>query len=276
MDGSKACFSLDHEQLWEMRDSWDDTPKAGFQDYLKNPEKFFDGTYFRNEGKKINYYRTKLPGLSFSIEFEEEITEFYGELDYLTATAEITFTLRAGKKAHCTIYLDSNENLLKIKMDHGPCKFHASGWDMETGNLSVLKRWGYPSYTKEQDMETTHIYQPYSENGIAVLSACARGTEIYATLEAKLETGEDGRGTAAGELAEKNRRLLTRYQQDEEKFLQCHKQSWATYWDRSDITMPNNRLQQAYDAEMYKIFCNERADGFPVTLQGIWNNDFLS
>lgn len=37
--------------------------------------------------------------------------------------------------------------------------------------------------------------------------------------------------------------------------------------------MPNERLQQAYDAEMYKIFSNERENGLPVTLQGIWNND---
>ncbi|MDE7061000.1 MAG: hypothetical protein K2O71_05325, partial [Lachnospiraceae bacterium] len=92
VEKNRVCFAVDHEQLWEIRDSWGDEPKARFKDYLDYPEKFFDGTYFHNERREVNYYRTKLPGLSFFIEFPEEITEFYGELDYLTASSEIVFT----------------------------------------------------------------------------------------------------------------------------------------------------------------------------------------
>lgn len=273
VEGSRACFAVDHEQLWELRDSWEDTPKAGFQDYIENPEKFFDGTYFYNENKGINYYRTRLPGLSFSVEFAQEITGFYGELDFPTATSEIIFTLRGGKKAHSTIYLDSNENLLKIKVEGEPFCIHAAGWNTQVGNLSVLKAWGYPLYTTRQDAGTIHVCQPYSESGIAILSACAKGTEVYVTLDAAMDMKEKNPDAAAEEFMEKNSRLLACYRQDEEEFLRRHKQAWAAYWERADITVPNGRLSQAYDAEMYKIFSNEREGGLPVTLQGIWNND---
>lgn len=273
IEENRVCFAVDHEQLWEMRDSWGDAPKGNFKDYIENPEKFFDGTYFNNEKEGINYYRTRLPGLSFSVEFAEEITGFYGELDYPTAVSEIVFTLKNGKKVHCTVYLDSNENLLKIKVDGEKFKVYAAGWNTKIGNLSVLETWGYPPYTMAQDAGITHIYQPYSENGLAVLSVCERETEVYITLQAAMDIKEKDQNTAAKIFTEENHNLIIRYQEEEEKFLQCHKQSWAAYWDRADITMPNTRLQQAYDAEMYKIFCNEREDGLPVTLQGIWNND---
>lgn len=243
-----------------------------FKDYLNYPEKFFDGTYFRHEKKKINYYRTKLPGLSFFIEFPEKITGFYGELDYLTASSEIVFTLCGGKKVRSTIYLDSNENLLKIKVD-GEFQIHALGWNTEIRDLAVLKHWGYPQYTEKEKDGIIHISQPYSERGMAVLSAYARGTELYITLNAKMEIKEKSREVTAEEFTEENCQLITRYQKNEEEFLQRHQKSWRDYWERADITVPNTRLQEAYDAEMYKIFSNEREDGLPVTLQGIWNND---
>ncbi len=268
-----ACFAIDHEQLWETRDSWGEAPKGCFKDFIENPDKFFDGTYFNNEKQEVNYYRTKLPALSFSVEFAEEITGFYGELDYMTATSEIVFALHGGKKVHCTVYLDSNENLLKIKVDGAKFCIHASGWNMEAGNLSVLKKWGYPTYTTKQDSSITHIHQPFSENGLAVLSACAQGSEVYVTIQAVMDKKEKNMDVLAGELEEKNRSLITHYQKEEEGYILKHKQSWADYWDEADITVPNERLQQAYDSEMYKIFSNERESGLPVTLQGIWNND---
>ena len=35
-----ACFAIDHEQLWETRDSWGEAPKGCFKDFIENPDKF--------------------------------------------------------------------------------------------------------------------------------------------------------------------------------------------------------------------------------------------
>ena len=69
------------------------------------------------------------------------------------------------------------------------------------------------------------------------------------------------------------RALLSRYHAEEEDFWKAHKESWENYWSRSELQVPNERLQQAYDAEMYKLYSNERENALPVTLQGVWNND---
>ncbi|MBD5459366.1 MAG: hypothetical protein HDR26_00255 [Lachnospiraceae bacterium] len=269
--GNEICFAVDHMMLWETRDSGEDRPGGTFQDFMANPELFHNGTYFYSERKTVNYYRTRLPGLSLSFVLQDEITDFYGELDYRTAVSEITFTLRDGSKAACRIYMDSNVNLLKVETSGSETAVHAAGWDTARGNLSVLKDWGYPAYEKKQEGEITHVLQPYSEKGVAVLSAAANEKGAYVTLQALLETEETA--AAADRLTEENRALLTRYQAEEESFLKAHKESWEAYWSRSDLQVPNERLQQAYDAEMYKIYSNEREKVLPVTLQGVWNND---
>lgn len=309
--GREACFAVDHMLLWESRDSGEDKPGGTFQDFMAHPELFHDGTYFRGGERKGNYYRTRLPGLSLSLVLEDEITGFYGELDYRTALSETAFTLRDGSRAECRIYLDSNVNVLKVETDGRIAEVNAAGWDTERGNLSVLADWGYPGYTRVRRGEVLHVLQPYSEKGMAVLSVLVKENSVYATLQAVPEAGDSvataseagssvaavpesenhaaaasGEGTAAvadrlteepGSVTERlmkeNEALFARYREKEADFLNAHKASWEAYWEKSDIRVPNGRLQQAYDAEMYKIYCNEREGMLPVTLMGIWNND---
>lgn len=269
--GREACFALDHMLLWETRDSGEDRPGGTFQDFMANPELFHNGTYFQNENKGAGYYRTRLPGLSLSLVLKEEITGFYGELDYRSAVSEAAFILKGGSRVNCRIYLDSNVNLLKVEADGGVEAVRAAGWDTARGNLSVLENWGYPKYEEKRNGEVVHVLQPYSEKGMAVLSVLVKGNSVYAALQAVPET--EDREAGAGTLMEENQALVERYRAEEETFLKAHMASWEDYWSRSDIRVPNARLQQAYDAEMYKIYCNERPDVVPVTLQGIWNND---
>lgn len=268
--GKEVCFAVDHMMLWEMRDSGEDQPGGTFQDFIANPELFHNGTYFRSEIKEVNYYRTRLPGLSLSLVLKDEIVGFCGELDYRTASSEVTFTLRDGSKVDFRIYLDSNVNLLRVETDGDMAAVNAAGWDTTRGNLSVLDDWGYSKYEKRQDGEILHVLQPYSEKGLAVLSVTETEKGVYAALKALLETE---RSKAAERLTEENKALLVRYQAEEEAYQKAHRESWEEYWNRSDIRVPNERLQQAYDAEMYKIYSNERENVLPVTLQGIWNND---
>jgi len=270
--GNEVCLAVDHMMLWETRDSSEDRPGGTFQDFMAHPELFHSGAYFEGRNKEdIKFYRTRLPGLSLSLVLKDEIVGFYGELDYRTASSEITFTLRDGSRASCSIYLDSVVNVLKVEMDGCLTAVHAAGWDTARGNLSILEDWGYAGYEKKQEGEVTHVLQTYSEKGIAVLSVLADEKRVYASLQALLET--DSPEDAAVRLTEENRVLLERYQAREADFWKAHKESWEAYWSRSDVRLPDERLQQAYDAELYKIYSNERENVIPATLQGIWNND---
>lgn len=246
--GSTVRFAVDHMMLWENRDSTEDTPGG------------------------VPYYRTRLPGLSLSISLQDEIVGFYGELSYQTASSEVTFTLRDGIRVDCRIYLDSNVNLLRVEVNGELAAVDASGWDMAEEGLSVLKDWGYPEYEKRQSGGRIHVLQPYSANGLAALSVAVDQKGVSAILQACLEDGGD-MAAKAGRLMEENEALLIRYQAEKADLWQAHQRSWETYWARADIRVPDEQLQQAYDAEMYKIYANERPDVLPVTLQGIWNND---
>ena len=277
--GREVCFAVDHMLLWEGRDSGEDKPGGTFQDFMAHPELFHDGTYFRGGERKGNYYRTRLPGLSLSLVLEDEIAGFYGELDYRTALSEAAFTLRDGSRAECCIYLDSNVNVMKVEARGRITGVNAAGWDTERGNLSVLADWGYPGYTRVRRGEFLHVLQPYSEKGMAVLSVLVQENSVYATIQAVPEAGgnvataSEAGSSVAERLMKENEALLARYRAKEADFLNAHKASWASYWEKSDIRVPDRRLQQAYDAEMYKIHCNEREGMLPVTLMGIWNND---
>ena len=267
--GREVCFAVDHMLLWEGRDSGEDKPGGTFQDFMAHPELFHDGTYFRGGERKGNYYRTRLPGLSLSLVLEDEIAGFYGELDYRTALSEAAFMLRDGSRAECRIYLDSNVNVMKVEARGRITGVNAAGWDTARGNLSVLADWGYPGYTRVRRGEFLHVLQPYSEKGMAVLSVLVQENSVYAAIQAVPEA----EGSMAERLMKENEALLARYRAKEADFLNAHKASWASYWEKSDIRVPDRRLQQAYDAEMYKIHCNEREGMLPVTLMGIWNND---
>ncbi|HWT74945.1 MAG TPA: hypothetical protein VN258_09545 [Mobilitalea sp.] len=277
--GNSLRFSVDNVRLWETRDTTLDEPAAKFQDFVKNPELFHNGTYTKQTNLSEPWiYRTHLPGLSLNIALEDEITDFYGEIDYETASSDIRVTLKNGKEVNCFVYVDSNVNILKVQLDTTQSTVEIKGWETTTGNLSQLAAWNYPKYTKERDGQVTHVLQPYSERSLAVISLIEKPNHIYITLNADtLDMTEDAdtilNSCLKQELTKRNTELLNSYVQEEDVYKIAHNASWKKYWGRFDIKVPNDRLQHAFYTEMYKIYANERKTSWPVTLQGVWNND---
>lgn len=260
--------AVDHSCLWEMRDDGRDSPGGTFQDYISRPENFFNGAFFRDTGSKARYWRTRLPGLTFTLKLPLGIKDFYGELDLLKASSEMELTFEDNSATRVSAYLDANVNVLRIGADTGLLEPKIAGWDM-TGELKQLREWGYESCQKVTGGEICHVIQPYSEKGLAVLSMLTAGNGVYVTLKASMRTGKGD----SQSFCEENEALLREYLCKEADFLRDHQAVWEKYWSRSDIQVPSARLQRAYEAELYKIFCNEREGRMPVTLMGIWNND---
>jgi hypothetical protein len=102
--------------------------------------------------------------------------------------------------------------------------------------------------------------------------------DLYITLDADTQDIEETTKTIESsslkqELVEGNTLLLNKYVQNEKTFKAAHDDSWKEFWSRSDMSIPNERLQHAFYTEMYKVYANERKTSWPVTLQGVWNND---
>jgi alpha-L-fucosidase 2 len=58
-----------------------------------------------------------------------------------------------------------------------------------------------------------------------------------------------------------------------EKLRRQHEAWWADYWKVSALSIPDARLENLYYAEMYKLACSTRPNGWPITLQGLWTLD---
>ena len=242
---NSLVIAVDHSSLWETRDN---------------------GKEYKEEG---GIWGTRLPGLSFSLKLSEKLKEFYGELDLKEAFSTLVLTLESGRQEELSVYLDSNVNVLKLSFDSSRSKPLAAGWDLEKPGLEQLKKWSYRSYERIVKGDICHVLQPFSQKGLAALSMLTAENAVYVTLRAAMETEDKDKELFCRE----NEELLCAYRRQETTFFAAHLASWADFWSASDIKVPSARLQRAYEAELYKIFCNERETGMPVTLMGIWNND---
>lgn len=84
-------------------------------------------------------------------------------------------------------------------------------------------------------------------------------------LAVSIETGDQ---TEEADMAAVGTKLVQDYLDNRDAYLEAHRLDWKTFWDGFAVEVPNERLQEAFEQEMYKLYCNEREDSSPVTLQG--------
>lgn len=269
------CLSLDHTALWEMRDSLPDTPRANFATILQNKQRYKRGDaefVSPTDVFEHDFGRTKLPGLRISLLLPSAVTAFRCETDLRTATSSLALQLANGQTIAGEIHLNSQHNLLSVELTGDGAEatvLRADGWDLSLPALKALARWNYPPCTQRETDGLLEMRQGYSGDQTAVLLASGVKSpgrlSVLATLDAGVKDA-DGCVNAASA-------LLSDCRNDNGALRDAHLACWESFWNNSDIEVPNERLQDAYDLEMYKLYCNERMDSAPVTLQGVWNPD---
>ena len=272
----RLCVSIAHVGLWELRDTLPDEPKASFSQilqnkeaYLKgNPEYVVDTNIFEND-----IGRTRLPALAVELELPGTVASFYAETDLATAKTRIKLEFTDGRKAESLVWLDSHVNILGMELAGTEGKeltVHGKGWDLESPRLQTLKNWNYDPCVQEQEKDGFTVIQHFGNEMSAVLCGCQEVTEKGLFLAVGIETAHRSKEKT---LAEEGRKLAHTYVREKDTFLAEHEKDWAAYWNGFNITVPNQRLQEAFEQEMYKLYCNEREHSSPVTLQGVWNPD---
>ena len=265
---NRVCFSLDHIALWETRDCYDEYPSGTFLDFQNDSEAFLQGRFFQPMDSKSQVFSTKLPALSLSLNTKSEIMGFHGDLLLENGVSHLKISLKTGELISLRIWLDANVNVLVIETDPNEVSVSLAGWDYTRGNLSVLDSWGYSRYEMLSDGCFSHVLQPYSGNGLAVASVLRTESSIHVTLNSHMDSAPD-----AQTMIQSNKDLLHAYTRNISRFFLAHENTWTQFWTRSQVSIPDQDLQLAYDIELYKIFSNLRDNSSPVTLMGIWNND---
>ncbi|MDR2657965.1 MAG: hypothetical protein LBB86_09090 [Oscillospiraceae bacterium] len=270
-------LTLDHTALWETRASLPDEPAAMFADIASHIEEFKRGDPDYVVGRRGNMaepliYRTKLPGLCLTIDLPCGVSGFRCVTDLTKAKSRVDIRLSAGFAVVAEIFINSVVNVLDIRVN-GPDfdldMISAEGWDLDNQRLARLKEWGYEKGRVERSGGILTAIQPFAggERAAVTQTKIIRRhgeTRLLATIWA-------GRSVEADEKRGRGAALLEDYAANIESYDGRHEESWREFWDVCDVATPTARLNDAFDLEMYKMFCNERPGGSAVTLQGVWN-----
>lgn len=272
----RLCVSIDHVGLWELRETLPDEPRATFNQILEHKEKYLSGDpdYVADTNIfETAIGRTRLPALAVELKLPGEVTAFRSETDLEKAQTELFLELDYMRQVKGRVRLDSCVNVLSVELEGegtGELAVEALGWNLESPRLRPLKNWQYEPCTQRQEGGRFTVIQHFGGQMSAVLCGEQQATEKGLSLAVSIETAEREQEEL---LAQEGRELVSSYLRKSAEYLEAHEKDWADYWAGFGISVPNERLQDAFEQEMYKLYCNEREDSAPITLQGVWNPD---
>lgn len=274
LDQGRLCVSIDHVELWELRETLPDEPRAQFDVILEHQEEYRQGDPRYVADTDIFGYaigRTKLPALAVELSLNGQMTGFEAQTDLAEALTGLTIGLDGKDKLLANIWLDSCRNLFYLEFEGEEAEhisLHALGWDLESERLAPLKRWGYEPCRQTTDQESFVMIQHFSGDKTAVLAGKRQEGKKRCSFAVTIGIGSVSEET---ELIEKAVSEAGEGLKEREAQFAAHCADWARFWSGFAVSVPNERLQESFDQEMYKLYCNERPDSSPVTLQGVWN-----
>lgn len=272
----KLCISVDHIGLWELRETLPDEPKATFQQILQHKKEYLEGNPDYVEDTNIfegNIGRTRLPALAVEAALPGKVTGFCSKTDLGSAQTFVTVEIEGKRTMKGLIWLDSFVNILYMEWcmeDGSGLNLHALGWDLESPRLKPLKDWHYEPCSQTEEGDSFTVKQHFGGGMSAVLCGQKRQMEKGTALAVGIDVGtleQESKMCAMG------KSLAMDYLERTEAFRKAHEEDWASYWSGFGVEVPNDRLQEAFEQEMYKLYCNERENSAPITLQGVWNPD---
>lgn len=270
VDGPALRIVLDHVDLWESRDPTGGVLKASYGVLRQNAHACFDGnaglfqpTFPAAQGP----CRTRLPGLTVKLPLLGDVDRFHAATDLHLAVSRLSWWTQ-GARSDAEAWLHAHEDVLEIAYDEHISTYELIGWNLNLPGLAVLRQWGYkPGQAWEG--QARHLAQGFGEDRAAVITAWHPPTgKGRLLLTVGTCAAAEAKACAAAQLA-----ALMGFSQRREEALISHRAAWMAYWARCRLEVPDGTLQQAVDVERYKLFCNARETGTPMTLAGVWNDD---
>jgi len=255
-------FTVDHPGLWELRDCTNGVLTAPYAEWahldMKAREQLLAPTFPADQGP----VRTKLPALQLVATLPAVPTHWTGEIDLCAARG-----LFSVDESGFSVWVASHAPLLVIEgSEISDWDWAPRGWDLGLPGLAQLRGWGYVEAEPIRSAipGLTQVAQRFGEDCVAMLGVLRRPGFVMATMDIVSVASTRAQ-------AERQQRFLEQEAAAIAKHRVRHAEEWRAYWDRAELIVPEPELQAALDVERYKLFCNARADGPPVTLQGVFN-----
>ncbi|MEN6575228.1 MAG: glycoside hydrolase N-terminal domain-containing protein [Phycisphaerales bacterium] len=277
-DGNPLRISLDRTDLWDLRP----VPEFQSADYsyrmmrqwvkegrIQDLHRLYDDPY-GNPGP------TKIPAGRIELTFDGDCAFAEASLDLAKASSEVRF--RDGTVARVLVHATQPLGVIHIASRRpasvrliappfaGEVTEEAGANKISAGDLATL-RYEAPI---EQHGDAWTGYLQKGWGGFSFAAALAwRQSESGWLGVWSIATSKDSDDplTAARKRCEAalDRGLGT--------LVQDHERWWASYWDRTSVSVPNAVIERQWYLETYKFGAAARPDTPPITLQGPWTAD---
>lgn len=277
-------ISVDRIDLWDNRIN-EMTLDEGFNyanliRVAKNPteENWKEHSRIFNYLSHLTPYPSKITAGRLELDFNAESDDIHSVLDMYDAVAYVTAPFGAELSVfnsavrHVGVARVKGDYKLNIHIpdyisgdENGMCAINtgldeeAENWCMQYPRSQVVFEDGFTYYHQKTHLDYNYTLMAYERkmpDGV---------TELYYTV-ATSDDAEDVISYAKGE-------LLAIAGLGYEKLLGEHKLWWHRYHGKSDLRIPDSKLQRLYDIHNYHFASCSRKGFYPMALQGVWTAD---
>lgn len=216
----------------------------------------------------IGHFELLLPGYT---------QKAWGNMDYLRAEATAYYEQNGGVTQVKTVSF-AEEDLIYIEISTTDGERSNLQWKGEKAKSS---RWNFGHAKKpEQYTENPEGYEIKRLNVEAYVQPLLAGggytlaykkisdeyKDIYLVTVSYSQSSEAHIAEAIQKINDVDINSLSRR-------FESHKKWWKDYYDHSSLSVPDNRLQQFYNMQLYKLACATRFNKPAIDLQGPWTSN---
>jgi len=279
-DGGPLKVTLDKYDCWELREQQPDPEFFNYATLRRLVERGDHETItakFRRDNDRPELpYPTRLPLPRLEIDFGQAAIQFKARLSLFNGQAAGSLQFEAAQ-VNWVAFVHAQQNLLVINVEGSMLpKVWATMTHLteaadegQTPAWETLAQWGYTAPEMGQEEGINWLRMGFPGGGEYVVAHLAQPTSAGTTIFVSIFTHND----AVEPLEEAIRTVHYASTSGPAKLAETHRSWWADYWPASYLTIPDAHLENLYYAEMYKLGCNSRPDGLPITLQGLWTCD---
>ncbi len=279
-------FAVDRIDLWDKRQC--ETSKGKDFNY-KTLVKCLNGGKDGWEEKErifefnLNYpYPTKLSAGRIELALGKKIEKFDCTLNLTEAKATVNAN---GVEVESFVSATQKVGVIKVAGDYGlklriPSYFSGDENGKCSGNSGLISNEGvtevidngclqYPRSEVVCDGDFTYYTQRTLTDYAFALIVLTKKKEGCDELYYTVTTSDD----AKDYLAYGKNILAESAQLGYGALFASHQKWWKKYWKKSEVNIPDEALQRAYDTSWYLFASTSRKGGYPMPLQGVWTAD---
>lgn len=284
-DGDPLKLSLDRNDLWDMRQA-DETMASDFKyseiiKLINGGEKNHDEHNKRFDACYNHHTPTKIPAGRIELAYENDTNHITSSLNLADAVAKVEIDF-SGKTSTIETYLHATNftgfvkitglipeiNLMspRYAKESDSDNFEAPGNEPAKNGLLLL---GYPKSESYADNEFIWFHQKTKTDFEYAIIIAYKKTETELEFTYTITTNKDGDNWFEDAKKIVKELLLSGFHEA----LFSHTQWWRSFWDKSEISIPDKELEKQYYLSNYFLGSASRKGFFPMPLQGVWTAD---